>query len=175
MPNGAEPITDADRARFAELHSRGLGRNDIARELQRSPSTVTKLARAAGVTFDRTATAAATAAKQLDNRARRAALESGLLDDAEYLRGKLRKPYTVWAFGGIANEFNTAELDEPDAKATRELMSAVAQAVTSSVALAKVDQDAGVDHARSVLGQLGDALRQVAGEPEPSPVATGDA
>lgn len=175
MPNGAEPITEADRAKFAELHSRGLGRNAIAAELGRSPSTVTKLARAAGVTFDRAATAAATAAKQADNRALRAELERGLLLDAQRMRAALFAPVTVYAFGGKDNDYNEHELAELDVKGKRELTAALGQCITSSLALAKVDQDAGVDHARSVLGQLGDALRAVAGDPEPSPVATGDA
>lgn len=167
MPNGAEPITDNDRADFLTLHGRGLSRNAIAAELGRSPSTVTKLARAAGVTFDRTATAAATAAKQADNRALRAELERGLLQDALRLRKALFAPALVYSFGGKENDYSEHHLDELDIKGKRELMQAVSLASTSALQLAKVDQDAGVDHARSVLGQLGDALRQVAGEPAP--------
>lgn len=172
MPNGHEPITPDDRADFLVLHGRGLSRNAIAAELGRSPSTVTKLARLAGVTFDRTATAAATAAKQADNRALRAALERELLLDADRMRRQLFAPVVVYAFGGKENEYNEHELTELDVRGKKDLMAAVTSAITSSLQLAKVDQDAGVDHSRSVLGQLGAALQAIAGEPEPTdPVA----
>ncbi|WP_221761289.1 helix-turn-helix domain-containing protein [Kibdelosporangium aridum] len=64
-------ITDADHDRVRELHAEGKTRNDIARAIGRSPSTVTGIARKLGLTFDRSATAAATHARQIDNRARR--------------------------------------------------------------------------------------------------------
>lgn len=53
------PITDADRERVRELHVQGKTRNDIAREIGRAPSTVSKPARALGLPFDRSKTAAA--------------------------------------------------------------------------------------------------------------------
>ena len=130
MPNGHAPITPNDRADFRVLHSRGLSRNAIAAELGRSPATVTKLARDAGVTFDRSATAAATAAKQADNRALRAELERGLLEDVRRMRAQMFAPVTVYAFGGKENEYNEHELAELDVRGKKDLMSAIGQAIT---------------------------------------------
>ncbi|MGW1678517.1 helix-turn-helix domain-containing protein [Saccharopolyspora sp. NPDC002376] len=49
----ASPITDADRERVRELHTQGKTRNHIASEIGRSPSTVSKIARELGLSFDR--------------------------------------------------------------------------------------------------------------------------
>ncbi|MGW1680539.1 helix-turn-helix domain-containing protein [Saccharopolyspora sp. NPDC002376] len=49
----ASPITDSDRTRARELHEQGKTRNDIAKTLGRSPSTVSKLARELGLSFAR--------------------------------------------------------------------------------------------------------------------------
>ncbi|QSE90309.1 helix-turn-helix domain-containing protein [Rhodococcus pseudokoreensis] len=67
----------------AKLHAEGHGRNEIARQLDCSPSTVTKAAEIAGVTFDRTATVQATEAAKLDAKARRSRLAVRWLDIAE--------------------------------------------------------------------------------------------
>lgn len=88
------PLTDHDRQRVAELHAQGMSRNDIARQIKRSPSTVTKLARELGLAFDRAATRAATAAKVADAKARRADLALKLLDLAHEEADAFRQPCT---------------------------------------------------------------------------------
>ncbi|WP_067470135.1 helix-turn-helix domain-containing protein [Actinomadura macra] len=80
------PLDDEDRRRVADLHARGLSRNAIAREIGRSMSTVSKLAKEAGLTFDRRRTAMATAARQEDAKARRVELANLALDDAHVMR-----------------------------------------------------------------------------------------
>src|SRR5687767_5032223 len=99
------PVTDVDRQRIAELHARGMTRNEIARELGRSGKTVSKLAVELGLTFDRAATAIATQAKHLDARARRAGLALALLADAERLRAQLWAEIKIYNFGGRDNTY----------------------------------------------------------------------
>ncbi|MCI2424110.1 helix-turn-helix domain-containing protein [Saccharopolyspora sp. K220] len=87
-----------------ELHAQGKTRNDIAREIGRSPSTVSRLAHAAGLSFDRSKTAAATQAKQRDNAARRADLVRRLYGRGEANLGRLEAPrykFTTATVNGI--------------------------------------------------------------------------
>lgn len=63
------PAIKADPAQVAHLAADGLGRNAVARHLGVSRRAVDEAARAAGVTWDRTATAAATSARLADVRA----------------------------------------------------------------------------------------------------------
>lgn len=77
------PVTEQTRARIAELHGQGLSRNAIGRELGYSGATISKHAKALGLTFDRTAIATATAAQQIDLAARRTRLVERMMDLAE--------------------------------------------------------------------------------------------
>lgn len=65
------PLTDAEVERVRELHNQGLSRNQIAASIGRSWSSVTKLARIAGVKFDRAAPKAAIEARVIDGKVRR--------------------------------------------------------------------------------------------------------
>jgi predicted transcriptional regulator len=68
------PVEADVRARIIELVEAGFSRNAVARELKLSPSTVSKVAAECDppLTFDRSASAAAVAAKVADAKARRA-------------------------------------------------------------------------------------------------------
>ncbi|MEJ6490718.1 helix-turn-helix domain-containing protein [Leucobacter sp. USCH14] len=82
-PNAARPDAQQTRARVADLHAQGLSRNAIAREIGCSPSTVSKHSKLLGLSFDRTATAAAVAAQTVDLASRRAALVDRMMKLAE--------------------------------------------------------------------------------------------
>lgn len=129
-------LTDADRDRVVSLARDGWPRNAIAREIGCGPNTVSRWCRRAGVEFDRSGTVQATAARQADNRSRRAGIASGLLDDLHGARGALDP-------GGDAREFAFR------AKALRDLASSYAD-------LAKLDTDTDADAAeqRSMLAGL---------------------
>ncbi|MFC7739715.1 hypothetical protein ACFQXA_37715 [Nocardiopsis composta] len=73
----------------------------IARKHGVGPATVASIAKENGLNgaFERTQTEAATRAKTADNRARRAALSAGLLEDAERLRERAWEPYTHYVAG----------------------------------------------------------------------------
>jgi hypothetical protein len=139
------PVSDDERSRIAELHAAGRSRNAIARELGRSPDTINRVAAAAGLTWDRSATVAATAAKTADLAARRAELAGLLLDDAFRLRERLYAPTIVYEFvkggGERAGEFVSHLLDLPPHADARNIMTTVAIAVDKHLALVKADTD----------------------------------
>jgi hypothetical protein len=135
-------MTQAERDRVAELHAAGKSRAAIARELKRSPSTVGRVAEALGLSWDRTATAAATEARQVDLAARRAQLAATLLDDAFRLREKLYAPVIVYDFTK-EGDFVTGELPSPPMADLRNIMTTVAIAIDKHLALIKADAEQG--------------------------------
>lgn len=76
------PLTDDQRAAVLRLHGEGRSRNAIARETGVSASSVSRIVRAAGGTFDRVEqTELATAVRAADQRLTRAEHAESLLDD----------------------------------------------------------------------------------------------
>lgn len=151
------PITDSDRARVRELHEQGKTRNDTARTLGRSPSTVSRIARELGLSYDRSKTAAASAAKAVDNRARRIVLESRALSRAEALYDRLeadRYRFTATTVNGI----ETRTLDHVPAQDERHLSGAAAAHIATAAKLAEANASGQAEAARSMLGNLAEAL-----------------
>lgn len=166
MTTPRTPLTDTERQAILDMQAAGESRNAIARQLGRSPGVVSKVVADAGRTFARgEQVAAATQAKQADNRARRAELESLLLTDAMELRKQLWEPALVYSFGGRDNTYEQHVLDRPDAQAQATILRAVGIAIDKSVRLAEVDKhDSGAAEGKGILGQLGAALGMAYGE-----------
>lgn len=157
MPRPA-PLTDADRARILELHAQGMSRNDIHRETGRSAAAVTKVVHDAGLSFDRSATAAATEARKADLAARRASLREKYLQRADELLEQMTQPCTVFNFGGKDNTYAEHQLTKPPVKDLRDLMQAASIATTAEIRIAQADQNQGVEAARSLLAGIAGAL-----------------
>lgn len=154
MPNA---ITDAERNQIQLMHAAGRSRNDIARELGRSPASVSKIVHESGAQFDRSTTAAATEAKQTDNKARRAALVDRLYGRAERIAARLDEPlyaYTTTTVNGI----ETKSLGHVPAQDERHLASALATHLTSAARLEQIDAEDAAAAGRSVLGGIAAAL-----------------
>lgn len=163
----ARPITDDDREQVRTLHAQNKSRNEIARIIRRSPSTVSKIAAAfePPLMFDRAAeVAVATEVRRADLAARRAALALGLQDDAEQLRAQLFAPCTVGEFAGREGEWHTADLDRPRFGDQRQIIGTVQTAVNASLRLASAEGGEGAEQVRSMLGALGEALQQAAAD-----------
>ncbi|MFE9340856.1 helix-turn-helix domain-containing protein [Streptomyces sp. NPDC007063] len=157
------PITALDREQVRRLHAQGKARNEIARELRRSPSTVSKLAREQGLTFDRgPEVVAATEARRIDLAARRAQLAETLHQDAERLRAQLWEPCRHGAFGGKDNVWSEVQLDRPLFGDQRAIVAAAGTAIQQSLKLAPAEGGEGADQVRSMLGALGEALTRAA-------------
>jgi AraC-like DNA-binding protein len=153
------PVTDADRRLVAELHAEGLSRNEIARRIHRSGRTVSRIADELGLSFERgEQVQAATEARKVDARSRRARLALALLEDAERLRQQLFAACTVWNFGGKDNSFESQLIDEPSFRDKREIMSAIGIAIDRSVRLDEYDSGASVGQVVSLLESLAQGL-----------------
>jgi hypothetical protein len=136
-----DPVSEEEQAEIRRLHGEGMGRNQIAREIGRSLRTISVYAAKMGLTFDRTATEAATEARKADLAERRSILAEALQGDAERLTEQLWEPATVFNFGGKDNTFEKREVDEPPADAKKALMSAAGIAIEKSLKLIPQDSD----------------------------------
>lgn len=152
------PLTAAEADRVRELHAQGMSRNLIAKEIGRSWSSVTKLAKQLGLTFDRAAPRAAIEAAIVDAKAKRASLMQNLLDDAEKLRQQLWQPAHVYSFGGKDNTFAEAHVPQPSFRDQRDIMAAANTALGASLRLDQHDGDGSVEQVGSLLGALFDGI-----------------
>lgn len=160
----ASPLTNDELDQIRRLHANGTSRNDIARILSRSGSTISNAAKAMGLSFDREMVKAATEARVADARARRAELMHNLLDDAERLRQQIWKPHEYRDHGGRDFVEQKWTQPEPTAADKLKLMQATSTAATTSMRLDLHDADKGAEDAKSMLGNLVAGLKAVAGE-----------
>ncbi|MFF5228439.1 helix-turn-helix domain-containing protein [Dactylosporangium sp. NPDC000521] len=159
MTADRRPVTDEDRERVVELHAQGLSRNEIARQIGRSGKTVSNIAQKAGLTFERgPEVAAATEARKVDAKARRAALALALLDDVDRFRAQLFAPVIAFNFGGKDNTYEEREIPEPTPRDKRDLMNAIGIAIDRSVKLDEYDSGASLGQVVSLLETLGRGL-----------------
>jgi transposase-like protein len=145
----------------------GSSAGKIARDHSIARSTVTKIAADNGLAdaFERTQTSKAARAKQLDNKAKRAQLQSDLLDDAQKLRKRAWEPYKIVIGGPEGAEIVTLELPPlPDVRAAYTSIGIIADK-DRAYERDKAD-GGGVDHAKSMLGRLFTGLAEVVGETE---------
>lgn len=156
------PLSDAERQQIRDLHAAGHGCNDIARQLGRDRSTISRAAADMSITFDRKQTRAATKARQADNAAIRAQLATDLLADAVRLRAQLWEPCTIHSFGGKDNVYNEHQVDEPPFRDKRDIMSTVGVAVEKALRLTDYDANSGASEARSMLSAIAEALEVAA-------------
>lgn len=155
------PVTEEDYRRVRELHAEGLGRNEIARRMNRGPRTVSVIAAELDLTFDTSMTEDATRARVAQLAALRADTAVDLHLDALKLTQQLWEPTTVFSFGGKDNTFASREVTEPPAGDKKALMTAAGIALEKSLRLVPPADDSGTDAARSLLGQLMTGLASV--------------
>ncbi|MYV48176.1 helix-turn-helix domain-containing protein [Streptomyces sp. SID2888] len=150
------PIDDSDRAAVKRLHAKGKSRNDIARAIKRSPSTVSKIAANLDppLTFDRAPQVeAATAVRKADLAARRTAFAERLQDIAEREADKLSAPTLYWEWGGKDHKYAQKLADEPIPADRRAIMGVISTALDRSLKLVPPKDD-GASESRSVIGDL---------------------
>ncbi|MER6748067.1 hypothetical protein ACFW6C_09180 [Streptomyces fungicidicus] len=157
----ARTFTTEDEQRLRQFHADGVSRNEIARRMEWSVGTITNHAQRLGLPFDREAVRAATDARQVDLKDRRQRIQEQLLDLAERTIERAQDRYLVhgWTHTG---ESVAEWLQQPPAKETKDLTLAASSALTSALKLAQADAESGVQEARSMLGDLGEALTKVA-------------
>jgi hypothetical protein len=157
----APPVTDAERVRIRQLHALGLSCAQIAAEISRSKSAVSRQCAAMGLAFDRAQTKAATAAVVADSAALRAQTSRRFLVKANDLLDMMDEPHVAFNFGGKDNTYEEHEFEKPPVDALRSLMQSAAQAFDRHLAQdkhdAKGDQDQ-VEAAKSVLTSVFEQL-----------------
>lgn len=159
-------LSDDERAGIVAAIRAGRPRNDIAREFGRGAATVTRIANAEGLSFDREATKHATEARRADNAARRERLISEMYANAERLNRQMfrpaveRKPMVVSDGGGMGSHTEIVEvkLDQPTFGDKRNIAVATKVLVDGARSLEQVGED-GQDAARGMLGRLVDGIR----------------
>jgi hypothetical protein len=149
-----KPLDPDKRAAIVETirgndGSRSAG--SIAKEFGVARSTVTKIAADAGIdgAFERTQVLRASRAKQIDNRARRAALVDGYLDDAERIRGRLWQSSEMVTVTG-----ERIWLELPGARDVRDFVMAGTSLIKTTIDVEKHDIQDGSADAKSMLGEL---------------------
>jgi hypothetical protein len=155
--------TDAEDQILRDLAAAGKPISAMVAALDdRHKSSVKRRLDRLGIHGDRSQTMAATQAKVIDAKARRAALEVKLLEDAEKLREQIWAPTLVYNFGGKDNTYEERHLDEPPHADKLKLMQAIGVAVDRSLKISDHDADTGVTEAVGALDQIAEALAEVA-------------
>ncbi|WP_019055010.1 helix-turn-helix domain-containing protein [Streptomyces prunicolor] len=156
----AARIGNADRTAVRRLHTEGKSRNEIARTINRSPSTVSKIAAACDppLTFDRAAEVeTATRVRRADLAARRAELALTLHDVAEREIGRMTEPHLYFEWGGKDHTYAQKWQDEPTPADRRTMMATAGAALDRSLKLTP-PRDEADERSRSVIGRLMEGL-----------------
>jgi hypothetical protein len=154
-------LTDSQRLQLCELADTGCSVRSIAAELGCAPSTVTRAAKGLGVVFDRSTTAAATAARVADGQRRRTELAQRLLDLADCELDRLSRPYRVHAFvGGPAAGYLEHVLPQPDAPSRLAIARTAVTLLDRHMRLAAMGGSEELDGVKSMLGTLSQGLRR---------------
>ena len=162
MPTGT--ISEDRFDEFRDLHEQGLGRNAIAREMGIAPVVASRTAEYLGLTFDRSRIQAATEARLADLADRRSRLAVDLIDDAEKLRAQMWQPAIIYSFGGKDNTYAEEHVPEPPSADKRALMSTAGMAIDRSLKLVPPIEEAGTDHAASMLDNLAAGIAALAAQ-----------
>lgn len=161
MWSGKRRVTPAEEDQVRALHAQDLSRNEIARRLNRSAQTISRIAKDLGLSFHRGSAPGlkeATEARKADARARRAALALDLLDDITLIREQLRGAVMAYQVGGKDNTLSYGEVPRPSPRDLMHLSAAVGNLTDRHIRLAEHDADPGIDAAKSMLGALAAGL-----------------
>lgn len=165
------PITDAELGEIRRRNAAGESLGATARAIGRPISTVRDAAKRAGLSWDRSKTAAAVKAHTVDMAKRRNALAEQLLADAERIREQLWKPTTVYNFGGKDNDYNEREFPEAPADVKRTLMQTATTAVNAHLRLVDYAARDSHDDARDIVLSFDVAVRDAYSAQQPAPDA----
>lgn len=151
MANSAER-SSPKRAQLRKLQTDGLSASAIARELGVAKSTISRWAKADGLSFDRSKTAEATAAKTIDLAAGRTRLAEKMLAESEAMLDSINNPYRVYSFGGRDNVYTEKVLDSAPVEVRRNVITTAA--ITFDKLSRIVERDPDVSGAQSIVASL---------------------
>ncbi|UFS59486.1 hypothetical protein [Subtercola endophyticus] len=139
------------------LFGEGLGRNQIAAAVGVSAGTVTKLCVDMGLSFDRSATKAATSARVTDLKARKLAIVERLYARSEKILDRLEADTYTYR---MPTEFGSELVhdDDPPADAERNLSSSISTYLVSAQKIESQFADPGLAKVRSMMEKMAEAL-----------------
>lgn len=158
----ARNFSAEDEEQLRQHHADGLTRNEIARQMEWSVGTITNHATRLGLSFDRSATRAATDARQVDLKDRRQRIQAELLDLAQEQMTRARSRYQIVAFtptGDMVSEL----LRCPPARETKDLTTSAMSALARFDQKAKDEPGHDIEKSKAALGVLGQALTDLYG------------
>jgi hypothetical protein len=164
------PLAPRKRAAIlADIEAGGKSARQIGKAHGVSDAAVRRIAKAEGLVdaWSRDKTVKATHARVADNKAKRAQLQSDLLDDAQKLRARAWSRYPVVVSGMEGAE--KVWLDLPPLPDVRAAYTSIGIIVDKDRAYEKDAADGGSEHAKSMLGKLFEGLAAAVGEPETPP------
>ena len=132
----APQVTDEERKLIQELLAEGKGANNIARKVGRSRDTVCRIAAESGHIFGKTNEEKARARSAYCDELRQE-LRFELLNLSKELLAAVKQPSLVYAFGGKDNDYNEHELDKPDPRQIRELLTSAGIAIDKAEVIEK--------------------------------------
>jgi hypothetical protein len=163
----AKPLTDDERARIVALMAEGKGRREIARTVERSTTTITRVAAEIGHDWLASADARTQSTLSRAHEARgaycaerRASLAAKATEEAERLLAELHGDYLVFNFGGRDNTFAKELLAEPPIEAKRAMVQSFRELIRTVLDIDRHDNradegGAAVDEwLRSIVGEV---------------------
>lgn len=152
------PVSDQERTRILTLARSGMGRNDIARELGRTPSVITTIVRAAGYSFDMSKVEVAVKARSVRMAEMRQQLADEMLLNAIRMNQAAAHEAEQTMLGaapGGGSEWYTTTLPVPPARDQKDLTQAASIAANAAMKLVEFDRgDSGTDTAKSMVTNL---------------------
>lgn len=165
-PPQKPPLTEDEIEQIKQLHSEGKSRNQIAKEIGRSPASVTKVTKQLGLAFDESKTVEATAARVQAMKARRIDLAEQLLGDVEKMRDRLWSPHQYYERSG--DSMIPITLPLPPLRDARDGYAALQIALKGHLELISESTDTGIEGKRSVLANLIDGIKKAVAEDKAS-------
>lgn len=156
------------------LHSQGLGRNDIAKAMSINSSTVSRTAAHLGLTFDRSRIQPAMNAIRADIEERRMLTALTLQEVIEDSLDRIYQETTVFSFGGKDNDYNEHTFSEAPVAERVKLLTAVGIAIDKQLKLMPPAAASDLDGAKSMLGNLGELLTAYSRQQDDAEQAEGD-
>lgn len=150
-------LSEADRARILEMFDAGHPRNEIARQIGVSGSTVTTVCRKEGRLFDRSAQLLDLRAIEEDLGELRDLVTKKMLIVANDALDSLDGPHLVFNFGGRDNDYAEHLLDEAPLETKLDAMRAASLAVDKATRIVE-RSNPGLEQAAGILGGINASL-----------------
>lgn len=147
------------------LYEEGYGCNAIAKKLGVGVATISRWAKAEGLTFDRSQTELAVRAHTIDLAEARVMLAQKMVVAASEMLDRLDGPYVVFNFGGRDNDYNEHTLDEPPVEVIRNAVTTAGIAFDKATKVVEATDDGGAGEGESLLKSLAEELGLTKVEP----------